>query len=169
MYSLSHYDAATNRLYLFDQRPTRISHQHVTTSSAWTTEPMASCSSGTPSGSRSRLAPQRARGSPWPTRCLGSIRLREQGLSRSGAGTAVRELAHAMFFPELFPTRPMLAMIGEKGSGKTSVLRRIGQLLFGPKFEVMGMSDEPKDFDAAVTSDAFVGDRQRRYGLTWLR
>ena len=55
-----------------------------------------------------------------------------------------------MFFPELFPTRPILAMIGEKGSGKTSVLRRIGQMLFGPKFQVMGMSHEPKDFDAAV-------------------
>ena len=73
-----------------------------------------------------------------------------------------------MFFPELFPTRPILAMIGEKGSGKTSVLRRIGQLLFGPKFQVMGMSHEPKDFDAAVTSDAFVVIDNADANVPWL-
>jgi hypothetical protein len=73
-----------------------------------------------------------------------------------------------MFFPELFPTRPLLAMIGEKGSGKTSVLRRIGKLLFGPNFQVMGMSHEPKDFDAAVTGDAFVGIDNADQNIGWL-
>ena len=75
---------------------------------------------------------------------------------------------YALFFPELFPTRPILAMIGEKGSGKTSVLRRIGQLLFGPKFQVMSMSHEPKDFDAAVTSDAFVVIDNADGNVPWL-
>ena len=88
---------------------------------------------------------------------LGSLRLREQALSRSEQEWLFESWLYAMFFPELFPTRPILAMIGEKGSGKTSVLRRIGRLLFGPKFQVMGMSHEPRDFDAAVTGDAFVG------------
>ena len=59
-------------------------------------------------------------------------------------------------------------MIGEKGSGKTSVLRRIGQLLFGPKFQVLGMSHEPKDFDAAVTGDAFVGIDNADANIAWL-
>ena len=63
---------------------------------------------------------------------------------------------------------PLLAMIGEKGSGKTSVLRRIGQLLFGPKFQVMGMSHEPKDFDAAVTSEAFVVIDNADANVPWL-
>ena len=71
---------------------------------------------------------------------LGSIRLREEALSRKEQEWLFESWLYAMFFPELFPTRPILAMIGEKGSGKTSVLRRIGQLLFGPKFQVMGMS-----------------------------
>ena len=73
-----------------------------------------------------------------------------------------------MFFPELFPTRPIIAMIGEKGSGKTSILRRIGQLLFGPKFQVMGMSHEPRDFDAAVTGEGFVAIDNADADVPWL-
>jgi hypothetical protein len=62
----------------------------------------------------------------------------------------------ALFFPQLFPTRVILAMIGEKGSRKTSLLRRLGQVLFGPKFNVAMLTAKPDDFDAAITSDAFV-------------
>jgi hypothetical protein len=62
----------------------------------------------------------------------------------------------ALFFPELFPTRVILALIGEKGSGKSSLLRRLGQLLFGPKFNVTALTSKPDDFDAAITTDPFV-------------
>jgi hypothetical protein len=75
---------------------------------------------------------------------------------------------HSIFFPELFPTRPLVAMIGEKGSGKTSVLRRLGQLLFGPSFDVMQLTQDPKDFDAAVTTDAFVVVDNADTELSWL-
>ncbi len=61
-----------------------------------------------------------------------------------------------LFFPELFPTRIILTVIGEKGSGKTSLLRRVGQLLFGPAFDVTALTVKQDDFDAAITTDPFV-------------
>lgn len=62
----------------------------------------------------------------------------------------------ALYFPQLFPTRPILALIGEKGSGKSSLLRRIGRLLFGPKFDVTTLTSKSDDFDAAITTDPLV-------------
>jgi hypothetical protein len=74
----------------------------------------------------------------------------------------------AMFFPELFPTRPILAMIGPKGSGKTSVLELIGTLFFGDKFRVADLTDDPRDFDAALTSDFFVVADNADRTIKWL-
>jgi hypothetical protein len=96
------------------------------------------------------------------------VGLKEEFLTRADQQWLFRSWLHATLFPELFPTRPILAMIGTMGSGKTSVLRRIGQLLFGPKFQVMGMSDDPKDFDAAVTGEAFVAVDNADADVKWL-
>jgi hypothetical protein len=99
---------------------------------------------------------------------MGSVRLKEDFLTRADQELLFRSWLHAMMCPQLFPTRPILAMIGEKGSGKTSLLRRVGQLLFGPDFQVMGMSHEPRDFDAAVTGDAFVAIDNADADVRWL-
>jgi hypothetical protein len=167
LYSLSHYDAKTNALYLFDQdrwvyriRPTTVERVANGTDDVWFIrnpkwEPFEI---GAPSGDDVGVAEA----------LIGSVRLREQALSRSEQEWLFESWLYAMFFPELFPTRPILAMIGEKGSGKTSVLRRIGRLLFGSKFQVMGMSHEPRDFDAAVTGDAFVGIDNADANVPWL-
>ena len=166
-HSLSHYDAATNRLYLFDQdryvyriSPTDVERVDNGTdgvlfvrNAKWTPFEI-----GTPTGKSKGIAET----------LLHSVRLREQALSRSEQEWLFESWVYALFFPELFPTRPILAMIGEKGSGKTSVLRRIGQLLFGPKFQVMSMSHDEKDFDAAVTSDAFVVVDNADGNVPWL-
>ena len=67
-----------------------------------------------------------------------------------------------LFFPDLFPTRVILALIGEKGSGKTSALRRIGRLLFGSGFEVSPLTRDERDFDALVTN------RRSWSSTTWI-
>jgi hypothetical protein len=61
-----------------------------------------------------------------------------------------------LFFPELFPTKPILTLLGEAGSGKTAALRRIGMLLFGPRFNVTPITSSSKDFDAAATNESLV-------------
>lgn len=87
---------------------------------------------------------------------VGSIKFAKSTFDRAEVLLLLRIWFYALFFPELFPTRPILAFIGEKGSGKSSILRRIGKALFGPEFNVSQLSEDPKDFDAIVTHDAFV-------------
>lgn len=43
---------------------------------------------------------------------------------------------YSLFFESIMPTKPLLVAIGEKGSGKSSILKRSGQLLMGQKFNV---------------------------------
>ena len=71
-----------------------------------------------------------------------------------------RALVHiwflSLFFFDYFQTHPILALIGEKGSGKTTLSRLIGKLLFGGDFEVSPLPDKESDFDALVANRALV-------------
>jgi hypothetical protein len=155
VYSLSHYDAKTNRLYLFDQ------HRQVYRISKSRIERVDNATDGVlfvrnPKWEPFEIGTPTGKGPTVAATLLHSMRLREEGLSRQELELLFGSWIHAMFFPELFPTRPLVAMIGDKGSAKTSVLRRLGQLLFGPQFNVMQLTRDPRDFDAAATTDAFV-------------
>jgi hypothetical protein len=58
----------------------------------------------------------------------------------------------SIFFESLLPTKPILAIIGEKGSGKTTTLRRVVRLLFGSKADVFGLERDKEDaFIANIT------------------
>lgn len=61
----------------------------------------------------------------------------------------------ATFFPELNPTKPVLVLKGEKGSGKTMALRVMLQLIFGPLADVTGVPDKPDAF-AAMASNSHI-------------
>ena len=99
---------------------------------------------------------------------LSPMRFREDNLTAEDRRLLFLVWFYSLFFPELFPTRPILAMIGERGSGKTFSLRKVGQLLFGPSFNVMQLTDDPKDFDAAVTNDPFVAVDNADSKVPWL-
>lgn len=75
---------------------------------------------------------------------------------------------YALFFENIMPTKPILAFIGEKGSGKTTILRKIGMLLYGEKFNVTPLTNDPKDFDAAVTNSALVVFDNADASFKWL-
>ena len=167
VHSFSHYDAVTNQLYLFDH------DRHVYRIGRSRMEQVANGTDGVlfvrnPKWKPFQIGTPSGDGKAVVDALIGSVRLKESFLSRSDQELLFESWLHAMLLPELFPTRPILAMIGEKGSGKTSVLRRVGQLLFGPDFQVMGMSHEPKDFDAAVTGDAFVAIDNADADVKWL-
>ncbi len=61
----------------------------------------------------------------------------------------------ASFFTELCPTRPILVAKGEKGSGKSMMLRVLLRLLFGPAVDVSGVPDKPDSF-TALTSNSHI-------------
>ncbi|MHC5057588.1 MAG: hypothetical protein ACYTKD_23175 [Planctomycetota bacterium] len=75
---------------------------------------------------------------------------------------------YTLFFPELFPTRPILALVGEAGSVKTFALKKVGRLLFGRSFNVMQLSKDPKDFEAALTNMPFVAVDNSDTRIDWL-
>jgi len=73
----------------------------------------------------------------------------------------------SLFFPELFPTKPILALIGPTGSIKTFILKMVGKLFLGPSFNVMVLTHDPKDFDAAVTHEHFVAIDNADTEIPW--
>lgn len=62
----------------------------------------------------------------------------------------------SLFFESIMPTKPLFVLIGEKGSGKTSFLRRAGQFLIGEKFDVTSVSMDNKNLTTLITNNYFV-------------
>lgn len=60
---------------------------------------------------------------------------------------------YSLFFESIMPTKPLLAFIGEKGSGKTSIVRRMGKILYGEKFNVSQFTPDYKDINAMITNN----------------
>ncbi len=54
------------------------------------------------------------------------------------------------------PTRPILVFYGNKGSGKTTAMRKVGVLLYDKSFNVMPLTKEQKDFDAAACNSHYL-------------
>lgn len=63
---------------------------------------------------------------------------------------------YSLFFESIMKTKPIFTVIGEKGSGKTTFLRRVGQVLFGSKFDVTSVSGDCKDLDTIITNNYYV-------------
>lgn len=74
----------------------------------------------------------------------------------------------SLFFGSILVTRAILCPIAEKGSGKTSLLRMIGQLLFGPDFEVVPLPNKEDDFIALITNSIFVALDNVDEKCSWL-
>jgi hypothetical protein len=75
---------------------------------------------------------------------------------------------YALFFESLMRTKPILAFIGSKGSGKSITNRKVGMLLFGENFDVTPLTNDPKDFDAAINNSAFVAIDNADTKCHWL-
>jgi len=65
----------------------------------------------------------------------------------------------SLFFESLMPTKIISCFVGEKGSGKSITLRKIGMLLFGSRFDVKSLPGNEDDFDViALNSYLFFID-----------
>lgn len=54
-----------------------------------------------------------------------------------------------------FDTRPIACLIGVKGSGKTTICKRIGLLLFGESFKPTSLPAKEDDFNTLITNGNF--------------
>jgi len=75
---------------------------------------------------------------------------------------------YSIFFPQMMTTKPILVLVGEKGSGKTSAIRKVGVLLFGKNFNVTPLSKDSRDFDAGVTNSIFLALDNADAKCPWL-
>ena len=62
----------------------------------------------------------------------------------------------SLFFESIMKTKPIFTVVGVKGSGKTTFIRRVGQILFGDKFDVTAVSNDCKDLDTIITNNYYV-------------
>jgi len=100
---------------------------------------------------------------------LDGIEFVEGPLSAAEQGVLLMIWALGLFFPQLFQTKMILALVGPAGSGKTSALRRMGKLLIDPGFNVTPLASSSKDLDAALTNDILVIlDNLDTRGAPWL-
>ena len=62
---------------------------------------------------------------------------------------------YSLFFPNLLPTKPILVMTGDYGSGKSTIQRLVGKLLFGSNFNVSTIQGE-RDFLTSIINKYFL-------------
>jgi hypothetical protein len=76
----------------------------------------------------------------------------------------------AFFFQELLPTRPILTLIGEPGSGKTTAMRRILRIVEDPFTDVLGVPTDKQDaFRTSIESHRLlVLDNLEKSGAWWM-
>lgn len=75
---------------------------------------------------------------------------------------------YGLFLRDLYTTNPIYAYIGEKGSGKSTAVKLIGQILYGLEWDVFDIGNDQKDFDAMVTSRTFVCLDNADENVKWL-
>ncbi len=63
----------------------------------------------------------------------------------------------ALFMPEFMNTKPILTIVGTKGSAKTTLLKAFTKVLYGEKHNVALMPNKPDDLDILVANSHFLG------------
>jgi len=88
---------------------------------------------------------------------------------RKGYGLGYLAWIISTFFTELCPTRPIMALIGDIGSGKSMLLRMFLMFLFGPFGQVSGIPDKPDGFTAAAAAHHIMAIDNLDDIVDWLR
>jgi len=85
-------------------------------------------------------------------------------------GLGFRTWVLSLFLTELCPAdKPLLGTVGEKDSGKTTLLRLTLQLLFGPLAQVEIVPNKPDAFDAAIAASHWLIYDNLDEFTPWLR
>lgn len=62
----------------------------------------------------------------------------------------------ALFMPEFLSTKPIITLVGTKGSAKTTLLKAFIKTLYGPKHTVVSMPSKAEDLDVLVANTHFL-------------
>jgi hypothetical protein len=83
-----------------------------------------------------------------------SVHFVDSLLSAAEQGMLLKIWLLAVFFGSIQPTKVILLLLGDNGSGKTSALRRIQKCIFGHRADLLSIEKDRQDgFVATVTTD----------------
>jgi hypothetical protein len=167
IYRLAYYNATTFTLYLFNH------HNQIYRIAPETIDLVDNGTDGVLFLSSSKAQPfevtEDNESSSWLDRALVcTINFAADRLTRNEQRLLFLFWFYSLFFESLMRTKPILASIGPKGSGKSITNRKVGMLLFGENFDVMPLTNDQKDFDAAITNSAFVAIDNADTKRDWL-
>ncbi|RJP80237.1 MAG: hypothetical protein C4524_04110 [Candidatus Zixiibacteriota bacterium] len=87
---------------------------------------------------------------PWINRLiLDTINFAEDDFTREESRLLLETWMLATFFPAIFPTRPLLTILGDQGSGKSMSLQLWLKMVFGSQAELMSLPRAEDGFIAA--------------------
>ena len=75
---------------------------------------------------------------------------------------------YSLFFPNLMPTKPVLVMTGDWQSGKSTIQRIIGKLLFGKDWNVSTLGNE-RDFLTSIINKYYLVYDNADIDINWVR
>ena len=155
IYTLGHYNAETSTLYLFNQsdKVYRISAESIDKVDNGT-DGMLFISD--PNSDPFELVEVDDSCSKFNDIIVSKINFSKEFLSPSESRLIITFWIFSLFFDSIQPTRPILAILGPKGSGKSITLRKVGMLLYGKQFNVTGLTRDIRDFDAMITQKDFI-------------
>lgn len=94
-------------------------------------------------------------GIDWAQALFGDSLEEVVGLNKECALTMLKVWFLFLLFRDLAEARPILAILGEPGSGKSAILRRCYALFYGPEKKLGGITN-PNDFDTQTSNFPFV-------------
>jgi|HubBroStandDraft_6_1064221.scaffolds.fasta_scaffold09393_5 hypothetical protein len=98
-----------------------------------------------------------------------SVNFADSTLSKGEQRKLLRLWIMAVFFGSIQPTKIILLMLGDHGSGKTSALRRIQKFIFGGKADLLSIEKDKQDgFVATVTTDPLALFDNLDERISWL-
>jgi hypothetical protein len=100
---------------------------------------------------------------------IDSVNFTDSTLSKTDQRRLLKLWVLAPFFGSIQPTKIILLLLGDHGSGKTSALRRIQKFIFGPKADLLSIEKDKQDgFVAAVTTDPLALFDNLDERISWL-
>jgi hypothetical protein len=100
---------------------------------------------------------------------INSVNFADSILTRDEQRRLLKLWLLAVFFGSVQPTKIILLLLGDHGSGKTSALRRIQKFIFGQKTDLLSIEKDKQDgFIATVTTDPLALFDNLDERLSWL-
>lgn len=155
VYKYAHYDKIKNILYLkrTDTEMYRISASHVTLCHNGTDEILFSDTINIDE----YFYIEELENTDYITKHVTSLcNFNNSAINQETQATLIKAFFISLLMPELLQTKPILTIIGTKGSAKTTILKAFLKILYGEKHNVCSMPNKLDDLDILAVNSHFL-------------